>query len=98
MSHDRAIRRDSRVNTAGRKIRRALIYSFGFISWGLAIGGVGRLAAFIMQEIRENDRRNTVLVYDVTSGRLHTAILLSKPLEGVSAFTERPPTSAADPL
>jgi hypothetical protein len=63
------------------KLLRGALYCAGFVTWGLAVGGVGRLAVFVLTEIRENDRKNTRLVVDVETRQLHSAILLSPPLK-----------------
>ena len=61
---------------------RGMLYVAGIVTWGLAVGGVGRLCAYIISEIRENDFSNIAIVYDPASRTLRAALLLSPPLEG----------------
>lgn len=53
---------------------RGVLYCAGFVTWGLAVGGVGRLAAFIIQEIRERDNANTAVLWEPLTGRRWVAV------------------------
>lgn len=100
MRREREFRPNSRLRDFSRKFGRGVFYAVGFISWGICVGGVGRLAAFIIHEIRESDRRQTAIVYDPATRSLRVALLLSEPLEGVnsSALAQWSPPIATDAL
>lgn len=87
--------RSPRNSELWRKFGRGFLYVAGIATWGIAVGGVGRLCAFIISEIREQDWRNTAIVYDPASRSLRVALLLSEPLEGVNADVESAPTGAS---